>query len=132
MREDIKTQIVKVNDLWRSFIDVYKSRFNGNVPAELENVSIESFFYQNADSVGDIFDEYINVSLKIVLTKIVVLLNRAIEHFQKNMDNLGEKEVFVIIDKLTGQLKVLYDIHSKINKDKASGSQHSESKIEVL
>ncbi|MCS7317883.1 MAG: hypothetical protein NZZ41_06230, partial [Candidatus Dojkabacteria bacterium] len=94
-------------DLWKVFIENLKSR-GIQVPENYKNV--EQFFASDND---DIFDNYMKTSIKSILVKMTNLMHKAITKFEKGMENLDEKSIFVIMDKLTSQIKILNEMYNK-------------------
>lgn len=113
-------------DLWKVFIEGLKSK-GIEVPEDYK--SIEKFF--SSDSNDEFFDNYMKTSIKSILVKMTNLMHKAIYKFEKGMESLDEKSVFVIMDKLTTQIKILSEMYNK-SLEKRNKLNDSEFNLEKL
>lgn len=105
-------------DLWKIFIEGLKSK---GIEITEDYMNIEKFFA--LDSNDELFDIYMKTSIKSILVKMTNLMHKAINKFEVGMESLDEKSIFVIMDKLTTQIKILNEMYNKTLDRKGKNSE---------
>lgn len=100
-------------DLWTNFVVYYKKVHNLDLPMKLSDLRA-----LNDLALNNVFDDYVSTSLQLIIMNIMNIFYKSIKKFEKSMDNLDEKSTFVIMDKLSSQIKILNDLYQRIKANK--------------
>ncbi|MEM4484071.1 MAG: hypothetical protein QXS19_09155 [Candidatus Methanomethylicia archaeon] len=102
-------------DLWKLFIESYENRYGTTLPKELKSIKGLIGFVNEGNDIDDIFDKYMITSLKVIIINMTNLMYSSLKRFEKSIKDLDEKSVFVIMDKLSYQIKSLNELYNKIS-----------------
>lgn len=102
-------------DLWKLFIESYENKYGTTLPEELKSVKGLISFVNEGQDIDDIFDKYMITSLKVIIINMTNLMYSSLKRFEKNIKSLDEKSIFVIMDKLSYQIKSLNELYTKIS-----------------
>lgn len=102
-------------DLWKLFIESYENKYGTTLPEELKSVKGLISFVNEGQDIDDIFDKYMITSLKVIIINMTNLMYSSLKRFEKNIKSLDEKSIFVIMDKLSYQIKSLNELYAKIS-----------------
>lgn len=102
-------------DLWKLFIESYENKYGTTLPEELKSVKGLVSFVNEGQDIDDIFDKYMITSLKVIIINMTNLMYSSLKRFEKNIKDLDEKSIFVIMDKLSYQIKSLNELYTKIS-----------------
>lgn len=100
-------------DLWTNFVIYYKKVHNLDLPMKLSDLRA-----LNDLALNNVFDDYVSTSLQLIIMNIMNIFYKSIKKFEKSMNNLDEKSTFVIMDKLSSQIKILSDLYQRIKANK--------------
>lgn len=100
-------------DLWMNFVIYYKKVHNLDLPMKLSDLRA-----LNDLALNNVFDDYVSTSLQLIIMNIMNIFYKSIKKFEKSMNNLDEKSTFVIMDKLSSQIKILSDLYQRIKANK--------------
>ncbi|MEM5878087.1 MAG: hypothetical protein QXF12_04365 [Candidatus Aenigmatarchaeota archaeon] len=101
-------------DLWKMFIESYENKYGTTLPEDLKSVKGLIKLVNEGQDIDDVFDKYMIVSLKVIIINMTNLMYSSLKRFEKNLSNFDEKSIFVIMDKLSYQIKSLNELYTKI------------------
>jgi hypothetical protein len=100
----------KSNQLWAAFATYYAKKHNVDLPPTLD--SILNLIEEES---SEAFENYIKYSIRCIIVYTMETLYKAINRFYKEgMDNLDDKSIFVVADKMISQVKTLAELYNKL------------------
>ena len=101
--------------IWKTFIKLYNKKYNADLPEDLEN--IEEIVEKYDKKYDAVYAKVIKIAIMNLILSIIDIINQAIAKVQSGkLEDMTEKEMIIVIEKMSFQIKILADLYQKFFK----------------
>ncbi len=119
-------KIIKINffdknkkdekEIWASIVEAYNKKYNTNLPTDIRQMTEIMQDHKRYDAF---FAKSIKIAIMEIIAGIIDIIRSAITRINEvGLENLDEKEMIIVIEKMSVQIKLLVDLYQKMFKQK--------------
>lgn len=104
-------------DIWTAIVEAYNKKYNANLPTTTDN--LQEILESHSKKYDVFFSKSIKIAIMQIIAGIIDIIKEAINRInQTGLENLDEKEMIIVIEKMSLQIKILADLYQKLFKSK--------------